>query len=79
MSAEIFKFPIAERKSDEIERLRAGMREWLTEARGGITTLDFLVWREVELAMGVDDLRVVRNSAAAVEELSYLRLSEIPF
>ena len=84
-TAEIFKFPVAESAGDEIERLRAGMKEWHTDVRGGNTPLDFLkpldflVWREVSLAMGIDDLCFVRKAAAALKELTDLRLSDIPF
>ena len=79
MSAEICNFPVAESEGDEIERLRAGMKEWHGNVYGGDTPLGTLVWREVELAMGVDDLRLVRNAAAALKELQHLRALDIPF
>lgn len=79
MTAEICKFPVAESEGDEIERLRASMREWHTNVYGGNTPLEFLVWREVELAMGSDDLCFVRKAAAALKELNDLRVADIPF
>ncbi len=79
MTAEICNFPVAVSEDDEIERLRASMREWHGNVYGGDTPLGTLVWREVELAMGVDDLRLVRNAAAALKELQHLRAADIPF
>ncbi len=55
------------------------MKEWHGNVYGGDTPLGTLVWREVELAMGVDDLRLVRNAAAALKELQHLRAADIPF
>ena len=72
MTAEICKFPVAESEGDEIERLRAGMRAWRAAASRVSGSLEFLVWREVELAMGVDDLCLVRNAAATLKELTDL-------
>ena len=79
MTAEICKFPVPESEDDEIKRLRASMRAWHTEARGGTTPLEVLVWREVELAMGTNNLHLVRNAAAALREFGELKLSDIPF
>ena len=79
MTAEICKFPVAESEGDEIERLRASMREWHTNVYGGDTPLGTLVWHEVEAAMKNDDLSIVRNAAAALKELNDLRVADIPF
>ncbi len=79
MTAEICKFPVAESEGDEIERLRARMREWHGNVYGGDTPLGTLVWHEVEAAMKSDDLSIVRNAAAALEELCAMRVSDVPF
>ena len=79
MTAEICKFPVAESEGDEIERLRAGMREWYAMADGGTTPLEALVWHEVDAAMKNDDLRLVHNAAAALREFGDPKLWDIPF
>ncbi len=79
MTAEIYRFPVAESAGDEIERLRASMRDWYTNVYGGDTPLGTLVWHEVEAAMKNDDIGQVRNAASALEELSTLRVADIPF
>ena len=78
-TAEIYEFPVPESEGDEIERLRASMKDWHGNVYGGDTPLGTLVWHEVEAAMKSDDLGQVRNAVAALEELSALRASDIPF
>ncbi len=79
MTAEICKVPVAESAGDEIERLRASMRDWYTNVYGGDTPLGTLVWHEVEAAMKSDDLGQVRNAAAVFKEFDDLWREAVPF
>ena len=79
MTAEICKFPVAESEGDEIERLRASMRDWHATVYGGDTPLGALVWHEVDAAMNNDDLCLVRNAAAVFKEFDDLWREAVPF